>query len=593
MDIIPHALNTRPTHRPYSIGEVTHSIKNKKLGKPYIQRKKVWKLKDVRSWITNVIRERIDYRGFLINKRDTMLYVWDGNNRVNAIHYFKSFPLKVFPEFIVEFFGMMPAVVSDYLKSCSYEDIIHKKSLERLLMVGGSAECMSWYDANRGTFIEDDNGFDKLQDKFREWDIDNVQIFAAEWENATDTEMAERYGHANRNGAPLTELDLLAASTDKIRFSPRELGEFHPFIRDNVDKYYENDAGEEDKEVLSVCFDSDGELNLFQVLLGFQAHMRTQYPLVVPASNGDVKRDMLFDLYSYMSDDDDFTRKVNILEFMTKVADCCRMVSELCQRFKLSEIKNKAVKKGQVGCMFEKNNILRVLGLAYMRHGDLGDAGFRAEILRIIFYHECLKGVKGSTEFHECDYLAYKAGGAVIPKNMKAIKEGRGCVVASSEQFRRLLAFLLAREVKSCGAGQKVRKGTCSEFVANVLNLVYNHSVPLALKASQADEFDHIVPFSSVWDAGVEVDINRPGNMAAIDKDANRERGNRSITDEFVEKHLKFYNYPSEAEYKAICEERKVKRTNIVTIRDVEGYNTMCERREAVLIQIVLKALGW
>ncbi len=588
MDIKPHAINTRPKHNLYTIGELDRAIKERQLGKPYIQRKKVWKVADIRSWVTHIIQERTDFRGFLINRREGLLYIWDGNNRVNAIYYFKKYPLRVFDQFIKEFFGEVPADVTGFLQKIPYDYLKEARNLDRLVE-NGPASCQAWASGNRDA----DLGLERLQRLLRLWDIDSVQIYSAEWENATDAEMAERYEHANRGGAPLKERDILAASTDKIRYTVRELGGFHPFIRDNIEKYYSKGDGEDD-EVLGVEFNADGELNLFQVIMGFHAYLRDKFPLVIPPISDDVKLDLVFDIYKYMMDDDKFAKKVAILEFLTKLHDCCKLVDDICRRFKTSEIKNKGVAK-QSECLFQKNNILRVLGLAYVRHEELSSAGFQNVLARVILYHEFVKALpKGAGAFHANDYLTYKAGGNVVPAQMKQIKTAKTLgVMPSKEDFTGLMQELIRRECNERGSGETSRKSGCSAFVGCMLNMVYNYSVPPAMK-TVAHDLDHIVPFSAVWEEGVVMDINRLGNMAAIDSAANKARSNKPITDEFVRTHLKYYNYPSEAEYNRICEEKKEGRKRAqVWIKDAAAFNAMCERRESEFIRVVLAALGF
>lgn len=602
MDVSPRDFSTRAMHDTYTIGHLTKQLQENRIGKPYHQRKKVWTIKEDREWIMEIVKEGSDILGFLINKKeDGLEYIWDGNNRMNAIYSFKRAPLKMFPVFIDAFFGQVPKEVAFYLQQCTYQDIMKKKDIVRLLK-DAPTSCKDWYEENKEQFQEDENGFDKLKMRFQMWDIDNIKIDVMIWHNATDEEMTERYTNRNRGGVKLTPQDILAASTHKIRYSDKELGQYAHDIRTRVENYYQ--TGNEN-EALKVQFDGAVPLNLFQVLLGFQKFLQSKYPIVVPPTNTETTYDLLFDLYKYLTGDSTFTQKnINILDFLTKIHVCVEYVHGICSTFVDSHIKNKAInpmKKGSTSmCLFKKNNILRILAVAYLNYEEVRVKGkdIRRQILQVILYYEFVSIAFQTDDplgvpFHLENPLTYKAGGTHIPNCMLDILRTRQFnVVPSRDMFNNLLKLLIERETQPHEFVKKARKTKYSKFVKMLMNLVYNSTVPPSLRDKKCDDLDHIIPWSVKWNG--DLDINRIGNMAAIDEMANKEKGNRSITDDFIQQYLRYYEYPSEAEYNTICNETKKKRGGVnVEIRNPDAFNAMCERREAYYVQTVLTILGY
>lgn len=598
MDVAPRDFSTRAMHDTYTIGHLTKQLQENRIGKPYHQRKKVWTIKEDREWIIEIIKEGSDILGFLINRKDGLEYIWDGNNRMNAIHSFKRAPLKMFPEFIETFFGKVPKEVTAYLQQCTYQDIMKKKDVVRLLK-DAPEPCKAWYEENREQFQEDENGFDKLKAKFQLWDIDSIKISVMIWDNATDEEMTERYTNRNRGGVKLTPQDILAASTHKIRYKDKELGPYAHDIRTRVEDYYQ--TGNEN-EVLKVEFDGKEPLNLFQILLGFQQFLHDKYPIVVPPTDSETTYDLLFDLYKYITGDATFTQQnLNMLDFLTKIHGCVEHVHDICSMFGDSHIKNKAINPSKKGsssaCIFKKNNILRILTVVYKNYEKVStkDREFKKQLLIVIYVSEIIplahpidKSV--GDRFHDENPLTYKSGGTHIPNCMSDIlKTGQFHVRPSRDTVEKLLKILIEQEIYPQEFEKKARKTKYSKFVKMLMNLVYNGSVPPSLRDKKCDDLDHIIPWSAEWNG--RIDINRIGNMAAIDEMANKEKGNRAITDEFIQQYLPYYKYPSEAEYNLICEETKKKRGVRVVIRDSDAYNAMCERREKYIMDKALEIM--
>ena len=60
----------------------------------------------------------------------------------------------------------------------------------------------------------------------------------------------------------------------------------------------------------------------------------------------------------------------------------------------------------------------------------------------------------------------------------------------------------------------------------------------------------------------------------------NKKKGNKQLSDSFIQEHgLGYYNYPTQAEYEAICQKNK--------IISNKKYNEMCERREQAFFRVV------
>ena len=110
---------------------------------------------------------------------------------------------------------------------------------------------------------------------------------------------------------------------------------------------------------------------------------------------------------------------------------------------------------------------------------------------------------------------------------------------------------------------------------------------------NQNQWIEHFFPFSSSWEA--EIDIDRLGNIFPIIEDINRKRGNRHIRDygrSLKSGSLRYIDVkPSDDEYDEIVfHPSSGKKENPVIINN-EKYNTICCKNETLLIYLFLNRI--
>jgi hypothetical protein len=172
------------------------------------------------------------------------------------------------------------------------------------------------------------------------------------------------------------------------------------------------------------------------------------------------------------------------------------------------------------------------------------------------------------------DVLSGRPGGHETPKLLKMIQERQPLdVTYTREKTKEIL--LLSITIQPT---EDRKNRTLLEMFA--LTAFFQQNVPERVKLLP-HEVDHIVPFSFSSDYDLQYDKCRLGNKQMISKDINRKRGVKPITTEWIRVNdLTHQYYPSEEEYAAVCQGDYV---------NVYAYNTMCEKRETMYIELILQ----
>jgi hypothetical protein len=76
--------------------------------------------------------------------------------------------------------------------------------------------------------------------------------------------------------------------------------------------------------------------------------------------------------------------------------------------------------------------------------------------------------------------------------------------------------------------------------------------------------------------------VCRAGNLQLIPQEVNLRRGDKPITDKWVEENgLRYQHYPSGAEYATIVIDK--------VLVSADAFNAMCQRRELLLKQHIVR----
>ena len=121
-----------------------------------------------------------------------------------------------------------------------------------------------------------------------------------------------------------------------------------------------------------------------------------------------------------------------------------------------------------------------------------------------------------------------------------------------------------------------------------LMSLYYNNRVPYVY-TQKKQNIDHIFVFSSAWNNGEKLDLDRIGNLILIDGDLNNKRSNNSIQYYYdnVPDLMKCLNYPNIETYDCVAEHDK----KSVNIRDVNKFNQVTSGIESMYTENAVKCI--
>jgi hypothetical protein len=210
----------------------------------------------------------------------------------------------------------------------------------------------------------------------------------------------------------------------------------------------------------------------------------------------------------------------------------------------------------------------------------------------MILYHElCSTNIEESDQWdllRKKDILKYVSGGQEIPTLTKKIKTQFiefETTIPTEQDIKKIINFILDKEnnlINNKIDGSKRKTYTKLNIIA--YSAFYQLQIPPYFK-EQNQDCDHIIPYSVIEnDKQQKYNINRLGNLQLIPSKMNKDKSNNPITDKWIkDNNLQYQDYPSELEYNEICKDVKI--INIIK------YNEMCEKREKLYIEMILKLL--
>jgi len=566
----------------WTIGQFLAMYDERKLRKPRIQRRKRWDHNHAVRFIEfiNLIRNSIV--SFMVNEKivdgQKINYIFDGNNRSNAILDFCLQPLKFFPSLIPASFT---ATMKDQLATLTLRQLLAPRwfTLTKFLRTNCTVDIQP--------SEADETAWDSMIDSLAKFDFMNIKLQICIFDNLTDAQMQTIYEKTNATGVRLTEQELLASSTDSIRFTPSDIRNFHELSTIINRDYYESMNM---NERLHVTTEDSASLNLFEILTALQCklHGEDQFkPFIAPpSSEADGSLDIIFKMYQYLVGEFNIAPPPAQLDaFITTMLEGCQLISTT-----LNRIYDTSLHLKQIGNYHKlpKNTI--ALFLTYIatakQRGQTHDA-IVDSLTRIILWHDILQTL--SEEHREQlgttigDDLQYKNGGGIVPEKLRHMKErGEFEYLPSNEMIGNLLKLALNECIESAPMinARKSRK-PLTRFKAIAFTAFYNYQIPSAMKL-QPQNADHIVPFKTKLPATTSINLCRLGNLQLITETINKRRGTRPITDDWIEENnLRYQHYPTGEEYARMCERN--------TMISASAFVRMCERREQLYIQLIMR----
>jgi hypothetical protein len=576
--------------------------------KPRIQRKKRWITYDEKSKKTN----DVDFINFIVNIRNlvnpihfAMRYmikngmvsgeyycVIDGNNRINALINFLETPLKTFEHLIpIELKTQTKKIkksknkeenekiieqnelinnenekkkeIVNFLKNLSYDEINTYKTFEM-----SCSQKHKNFELNNLICTEINNIFNKII-KFKFLSINiPINIF----KNISQEKMSFIFQGINKGGEQLTPQEILASMVSNIIYDSNELT-YYSGIKKYVDKYYNLMDTE---EVLSINFNTS-QLNLFEVLLGFQKYLHyfenTNYQKIYDfiEDTGKGKFDLIFKCYEYIFSEIGYTQKnpyINL--FMNNIIKICNFIHNNFKHIYDSEMNIGAVKDRKLN--LNKNTCVLLITYLYKNISKLEEENFKNEIKRIIIYHELCgflsKYKELESNYHTFDPLKYEPSGSYIESECKKIMNGKLFIAPELSQIKKLLQLLISQRENYTHEQHPKKRKYLTKFNALILCIYYNDHVPKNKDGKL--NLEHIFPWSASWKG--ELYLDRIGNLLLIDEHTNKKKSDKNITEKFINEHkLYYYNYPSDKQYNEICKNKNI---------NANKYNNECDKRE-------------
>ncbi len=485
-------------------------------------------------------------------------FLFDGNNRANAILDFMLAPLKLFPELI-------PDSLSEF------RSFIEELSLQTLTQPRyGLIDFFDYVRENRSDEALPEvtkalsKEFDKMLVTICDWKFSEVQLSTTIEYDLTDGDMCDIYTAINTGAKVLTKQELMAGSTFRIKFERSDLPDYFDRLTGYISDYYGKMS---DNEKLTMEESGTERLTLFEVLVSFQMLLAETYEFI-PNYTGEKDKDIVFSMYEILGgtfDSDGSSRVYAILKDIEYGIEGIRQAyDELYDPALMGQIKMKSYYPGaKKGCC-----IMMCLFLIHNRGNDI-----MADFRRMVVFHDLLARYEHKDRYS--DPLAYVYGGGYIKAMAKKLAEHKRFDSMPSVDDVVALFRELLRDREPAAKRKPIDRVKALAYSA-----FYNYGIPSHRKAEPHD-VDHIVPFKT--EGKEEVDICRLGNLQLIPASVNRSRGRKPITDKWVaENDLIYQHYPSGQQYETICSGKLLS----------ERYNEMCERREELYIRNLQRMLS-
>jgi hypothetical protein len=558
----------------WSISEFTnYSLKDRQIIKPRIQRQKRWLEEDNKHYIQFLLRWKHSVMPFLLNEKIVdsrrIYYLFDGNNRANAILDFILKPLSVLPEVIPD---GLPYSLKKYLKEVPLDTLL--KSRYTLSKLYRDLPPNDEYDELKETKIteEDENAFESMLEVIAKWKFFDIHLSVTIKMNLSDEDMCSLYTSINKGGKILSKQELLAGSTFHIKFSKEDLPLYFDRLIAHLSGYYGKMS---DNEKLMIENSGTTTITLFEVLVGFQLYLSEKYRVndkksFVQEYTGESNKDVVFSLYEHLGGSFDTVESHTVYSILQQIDYGFDTIVKTYECLYDSAINVSSLRDKFFYPSLHKNVALLLCMYAILNKGK----DIRAEMKRLCAFHD-LMSIKGNAvkdkDQYASDPLEYRSGGAWMPQYIRKLKDKKTFEsIPSVDDVVRLIRHRLAEDTKHIQKRKPVTMVKALSFSA-----FYGYQIPSHRKAEPHD-IDHIIPFSTK--SKDAVDICRLGNLQLIPSCLNQSRGNKPICDVWITEHdLSYQHYPSQTEYELICISKHI-------ISSLQ-YNELCDRREELYIK--------
>lgn len=559
----------------WSISEfVNYSLKERQIIKPRIQRQKRWLDDDNKQYILFLLKWKHSVMPFLLNEKiidsRRIYYLFDGNNRANAILDFILKPLSVLYSVIPE---CLHPTLKKYLKEVSLETLMKPRYTLSKLYRDIPSDDKEYKELKAMTITEEDeNAFEAMLETIAKWKFFDIHLSVTIKYNLSDEEMCSLYTSINKGGKILSKQELLAGSTFHIKFSKDELPLYFDSLITHLSGYYGKMS---DNEKLMIENSGSTQITLFEVLVAFQMYLSEKYRVndkksFVHVYTGESNKDVVFSLYEHLGGTFDTVDREKVYSILQNIEYGFDTIVKTYESLYDSTINASSLRDKSFYPALNKN--VAILLCLYAILNKVQD--IRAEMKRLCTFHDLML-IKGNTvinkEQYTSDPLEYHHGGAWMPQQIKKLKEKKS--FDSIPTVDDVLS--LVRDRMKDDNKHTIKRKTITMVKALSFSAFYGYQIPSHRK-SEPHDIDHIIPFSTK--SKESIDICRLGNLQLIPSSINQSRGNKPICDLWITEHdLAYQHYPSQSEYEQICISKQLISSVL--------YNEMCDRREELYIK--------
>ena len=552
-----------------------------KLSKPRIQRRFRWSKDAYIKFINFLITMRNGIMPFIVNEKiidsEKMYFIFDGNNRSNAILDFLLTPLEFKSELIPQQFSEK---IRTKLRTVSI-DILTKSryTLTKFCRDYGLEEEYT----NSTDKESDENAWDVMVEALADMNFKQITIPICIYSDLTDSEMSEIYESINTGGVKLTRQELLASSSATILFKQSSIYCFEELLKTLNEEYY-GDMNENEKLQIDTSSIS-GSINLFEVLISHQIKLSKMYKFIPEPCKEKDGLDIIFKLYE-ATEGSFSTATPDMNAFLLKVEQGCVWINKHLVRFFTDRLNNYTA--FNTHRKFSGNQCVLLMTYVFNALDHNVEASVIEDVIkRVMLYHLILTTLsKDVKEKHAhnivIDSIRYEAGGSFMPTQLQKIKLSCNLeYVPTDTDIRKALEIMIAHDISEDVCENKPKRRQLSKAKALALSAFCSTAVPINFLDKKHNN-DHIVPYSYKW-VDCDIDINRLGNYVLIDERINKARGKKPITDAWVEENnLKYMEYPTESVYNQIAHDGIIHKS---------AYDTLCTKREKIYVEAIMKLL--
>lgn len=595
-----------PESAQWNIDKLVREIEGKHILKPRCQRKKKW---DKFPSISGKMSNYQDYIKFLyltchtievismarkIENGTEIFMNIDGNNRINAIHYFYNHPLEIFNDNF-QSIRENNRVFLNFLENIKYGELMQIRRLNRFIIDSNNIQVIESWNSFSQEFRETiESELEEVQIKLKVRGNNDfhlaVKVNLVIFNCSTDNELSKIFESINKHDNPLSKSDILAATLISATNFSIEDPHLNIEILQELDCYYDD---KNDGEIL-LCYTSQNDIhyaiNGNEFLIAFHNYCSRKYSFLQEFDGG--QNDVFHKLYDFQYSEigkdyrmffklePEYFTTDNVSYFIEKIELVFSIIEKVMEKLFPKSIDIAPFKN--IYPTFGKN-ILFILVLSILRlHFQNSIRDIEKIIIKILFYHFIIDSldVEDRIAFRAYDDLYFSGGGGsiIIAKMIRfCINPELIGFRISKDKIEDALNKIMLKNVSSCLEKDKSRRKKVDNTFRILLGIYYNNKVPIEY-TRRSQNIDHIIPFSSRWND--LLDVNRLGNMIVMDKEMNQKRGNKSI-DQYYQDNpslMATLNYPSIDEYNIICRHSGKN----VEIIDNDAYNNIASRLEYI-----------